>query len=78
MTFPAAPGAGRRRTAGNAIKSVAASAGPRQPQESLIAVVGLLVTGQSLEKTLDHVLELTCSALPGGDEGGITLYSSLE
>jgi GAF domain-containing protein len=77
-TFAAAPGAGagRRGAAGNAIKSVAASAGPRQPQESLIAVVGLLVTGQSLEKTLGHVLELACAALPGGDEGGITLLEA--
>jgi GAF domain-containing protein len=47
--------------------------GPGQPEETLIAVTGILVTGQDLEKTLRQVLELTCSALPGGDEGGITL-----
>lgn len=39
-------------------------------------MVGLLVTGQSLEKTLGHVLELACAALPGGDEGGITLLEA--
>jgi GAF domain-containing protein len=76
MTFPAAPGAGRRLTAGNAIESAAAAAGPRQPQEALIAAVGLLVTGHNLEKTLGHVLELACAVLPGGDEGGITLLAA--
>jgi hypothetical protein len=76
MTFPAAPGAGQRRTAVNTIQGVAAAAGPRQPQEALIAVVGLLITGQSLEKTLGHVLELACAVLPGGGEGGITLLAA--
>jgi hypothetical protein len=39
-------------------------------------VVGILVTEQSLEKTLRHILELACAALPGGDEGGITLLGA--
>lgn len=36
----------------------------------------MLVTEQSLERTLCHVLELACAALPGGDEGGITLLEA--
>ena len=36
----------------------------------------ILVTGQSLEKTLRQILELACTALPGGDEGGITLLEA--
>jgi GAF domain-containing protein len=36
----------------------------------------ILVTEQSLEKTLRQVLELTCAALSGGDEGGITLLGA--
>ena len=39
-------------------------------------MAGLLVTEQSLEKTLRQVLELTCAALPGGDGGGITLLEA--
>jgi GAF domain-containing protein len=50
--------------------------GPGQPEELLIAMAGILVTGQDLEKTLRQVLELACSALPGGDEGGITLLEA--
>jgi GAF domain-containing protein len=46
---------------------------PGQPEESLIALASVLVAEQSLEKTLRQVLELACAALPGGDEGGITL-----
>lgn len=34
------------------------------------------VTGQSLERTLRQILELACAALPGGDEGGITLLEA--
>jgi transcriptional regulator with GAF, ATPase, and Fis domain len=74
--LPPAPDAGRHRTAGNAINSVAAVTGPRRPQESLIAMAGILVTEQSLEKTLRQILELACAALPGGDEGGITLLEA--
>lgn len=50
--------------------------GSGQAEESLIAMVGALVTEQDLEKTLRQVLELACSALPGGDEGGITLMEA--
>lgn len=49
---------------------------PRTPEESLIALAGILVTDQSVEKTLRQVLELACAALPGGDEGGITLLQA--
>jgi GAF domain-containing protein len=49
---------------------------PGQPQESLIAMAGILVTEQSLEKTLRQILELACAALPGGDEGGVTLLGA--
>ena len=49
---------------------------PRQPEESLIALAGILVTEQSLGKTLRQVLELACAALAGGDEGGITLLEA--
>jgi GAF domain-containing protein len=48
----------------------------RQSHESLIALAEILVTRQSLEKTLRQVLELTCAALPGGDEGGIVLLEA--
>lgn len=46
---------------------------PQHSEESLIALAGIMVTEQSLDKTLRQVLEVTCAALPGGDEGGITL-----
>jgi len=46
---------------------------PGQDEEALIALAGILVTGQSVEGTLRQVLELVCTALPGGDDGGITL-----
>lgn len=49
---------------------------PRSPEESLIAIAGILVTGQSLEKTLCQILELACRALADGDEGGITLLGA--
>lgn len=49
---------------------------PREPEESLIAMAGILVTEQSMESTLRQVLELACAALPGGDEGGITLLTA--
>ncbi len=39
-------------------------------------MAGILVTEQSLEKTLRQVLELACAALTGGDEGGITLLGA--
>ena len=39
-------------------------------------MAGILVTEQSLEKTLRQILELACAALPGGDEGGITLLEA--
>ena len=55
---------------------VAAVTEPRQSEESLIALAEIMVTEQSLEKTLRQVLELTCAALPGGDEGGITLLEA--
>jgi GAF domain-containing protein len=47
--------------------------GSRPPDQSLIAMASILVTEQSLERTLRQILELACAALPGGDEGGITL-----
>jgi GAF domain-containing protein len=50
--------------------------GPPTPDESLVAMAGILVTEQSFEKTLRQVLELACAALPGGDEGGITLLEA--
>lgn len=50
--------------------------GPEQQEESLIAMAGILVTEQSLEKSLRQILELACTALPGGDEGGITLLEA--
>jgi GAF domain-containing protein len=49
---------------------------PRLPDESLIAMAGILVTGQSLENTLRQILELACTAVQGGDEGGITLLEA--
>ena len=50
--------------------------GRGQPDESLIAMARILVTEQSVEKTLRQILELACAALPGGDEGGITLLEA--
>jgi GAF domain-containing protein len=55
---------------------VAVVTGPPRPEESLIALAEILVTEQSLEKTLGQVLELTCAALPGGDDGGVTLLEA--
>ena len=72
----AAPDGVRCRTADNAIGGQGAVTEPRQSDESLIALAEILVTEQSLEKTLRQVLELTCAALPGGDEGGITLLEA--
>jgi len=72
----AVPDGVRCRTAGNAIGGPGAVTEPRQSEESLIALAEILVTKQSLEKTLRQVLELTCAALPGGDEGGITLLEA--
>jgi GAF domain-containing protein len=48
-------------------------ADPRPSEESLIALAGILVAEQSLDKTLRQVLDLACAALGRGDEGGITL-----
>ena len=48
-------------------------ADPRHSDESLIKLAGILVSEQSLEKTLRQVLDLACASLPGGDEGGVTL-----
>jgi GAF domain-containing protein len=48
-------------------------ADPRPSDESLIALAGILVAEQSLEKTLSQVLDLACSGFTSGDEGGITL-----
>jgi GAF domain-containing protein len=45
---------------------------PQQPEESLIALAGILVAEQSLEKTLSQVLDLACAALCG-DDGAVTL-----
>jgi GAF domain-containing protein len=50
--------------------------GPPSPEESLISLAEILVTEQSLERTLCQILELTCAALTGGDEGGITLLDA--
>jgi GAF domain-containing protein len=47
-----------------------------QADETLIALAGILVTEQNMEETLRQVLELACTALPGGDEGGITLLEA--
>lgn len=52
------------------------SPAPGQSEESLIALAGILVAEQSVEKILRQVLELVCAALPGGDEGGITLLEA--
>lgn len=49
---------------------------PRPSEESLIALAGILVGEQSLDKTLRQVLDLACAALPGGDEGGVTLLEA--
>ena len=48
-------------------------ADPRNSDEFLIKLAGILVAEQSLEKTLRQVLDLACASLPGGDEGGVTL-----
>jgi GAF domain-containing protein len=48
----------------------------RPPDESLIEMAAILVSEQNLEKTLHQVLELACRALPGGDEGGVTLLDA--
>lgn len=48
-------------------------ADPQQSEESLIALAGILVAEQSLEKTLGQVLDLACAALSCGDDGGVTL-----
>ncbi|HEY0716278.1 MAG TPA: GAF and ANTAR domain-containing protein [Streptosporangiaceae bacterium] len=45
----------------------------RPPDEKLVAMAGILVSEQSPDKTLRQILELACAAMPGGDEGGITL-----
>jgi GAF domain-containing protein len=47
-----------------------------QADEALIALAGILVTEQNMEETLRQVLELACTSLPGGDEGGITLLEA--
>ena len=47
-----------------------------QADEALIALTGILVTEQNMEEILRQVLELACTVLPGGDEGGITLLES--
>ena len=46
---------------------------PGRSDELLIELAGILVAEQSLEKTLRQVLDLACAALPGGDEGAVTL-----
>jgi len=45
----------------------------QESDESLVALAGILVAEQSLEKTLAQVLDLACAALSCGDDGGITL-----
>jgi GAF domain-containing protein len=45
----------------------------QRSEESLIALAGILVAEQSLEKTLRQVLDLACAALSCGDDGGVTL-----
>jgi GAF domain-containing protein len=47
-----------------------------QAPEALIALAGILVSEQNMEETLRQILELTCEALSGGDEGGITLLEA--
>lgn len=39
-------------------------------------MAGIGATGQHPEQTLRQILELACAALPGGDEGGITLFEA--
>jgi GAF domain-containing protein len=46
---------------------------PEPTPESLIALVGILVTEQSLEATLLEVLTLACAAVAGSHMGGVTL-----
>jgi GAF domain-containing protein len=46
------------------------------PEETLIAMAGIMVTEQTMEATLREVLQLACAALAGGDEGGITLLTA--
>lgn len=48
-------------------------ADPHPSDESLIKLAGILVTEQSLDKTLRQILDLACATLSGGDDGGITL-----
>jgi GAF domain-containing protein len=50
-----------------------AVADPRNSDESLVKLAGILVSEQSLENALRQVLHLACASLPGGDEGGVTL-----
>ena len=47
---------------------------PSEPDpEALVALAGILVAEQSLEKTLTQVVELACGAIDGADLAGITL-----
>lgn len=48
-------------------------ADPRQSDESLVKLAGILVAEQSLEKTLRQVLDLACTSMLCCDEGGVTL-----
>src|ERR1700730_13604305 len=59
-------------------RAVMADPPQRKSEESLIALTGILVTKQGLEKTLRQVLDLACAALPGGNEGGVTLLGAEE
>jgi GAF domain-containing protein len=49
---------------------------PSPPEEALIALAGILVFEQSLEKTLRQILELAVAALSDADEGGIILLEA--
>ena len=49
---------------------------PKQSEELLIELAGSLIAEQSLEKALRQILDLACTVLPGGDEGGITLLDA--
>src|SRR5690349_15564568 len=49
---------------------------PERAPEALIALAGILISEQNVEGTLRQVLELACGAMPGGDEGGITLLEA--
>jgi GAF domain-containing protein len=48
----------------------------RPSEEFLIAMAGILVTEQSLDKTLRQVLELVCTAMHNADDGGVTLLEA--